>query len=302
MPINIPKDLPAGEILSEENIFTMDEERAKTQDIRPLNILILNLMPEKERTETQLLRLLSNSPLQVNVEFLHTATYESKNVSKSHLQQFYKSFKDIKHQRFDGMIVTGAPIEQLPFEDVVYWEELTEIMEWTKDHVTSVMHICWGAQAALYHHYGIGKYELPQKLTGVFKHRLLQDNIKLARGSDDEFVVPHSRYTSVSEEEILAHDDLILLSSSEEAGPCTILSKDQKHVMITGHIEYDAETLGDEYHRDTNRGLEPHVPVDYFPDNDPEKKPLNRWRSHAYLMFYNWLNYYVYQETPFSWK
>ncbi|MFG6149371.1 homoserine O-acetyltransferase MetA [Halobacillus sp. B23F22_1] len=302
MPINIPKNLPAGEILADENIFIMDEQRAVTQDIRPLNILILNLMPEKQRTETQLLRLLSNSPLQVNVEFLHTASYESKNVSKSHLDQFYKNFDQVKDHRYDGMIITGAPVEKLKFEEVYYWNELMEIMDWTKTHVTSVMHICWGAQAALYYHYGIKKFPLHQKRTGVFTHDLLHPDIQLVKGWDDEFQAPHSRHTDVSEEEILAHDDLILLSTSKEAGPFTIQSKDGKHVMVTGHVEYDAATLGDEYHRDRNKGLKPDIPFDYYKDNDPTKKPLNRWRSHAYLMFSNWLNYYVYQQTPYAWK
>ncbi|MBM7553550.1 homoserine O-acetyltransferase MetA [Thalassobacillus pellis] len=301
MPINIPKSLPAGEILSRENIFIMEEERAVTQDIRPLNILILNLMPEKQRTETQLLRLLSNSPLQVNVEFLHTATYESKNVSKSHLEQFYKNFNDIKNHRYDGMIITGAPVELMRFEEVGYWEELTEIMEWTKDHVTSVMHICWGAQAALYYHYGIEKFRLAKKRTGLFKHRLLTPDIELVRGSDDEFLAPHSRYTDISETEIMSHQDLTLVTTSKEAGPLTIVSKDRKHVMVTGHVEYDADTLGEEYNRDRKKGIDPDIPKDYFPGNDPNEKPLNRWRSHAYLLFSNWLNYYVYQKTPYKW-
>ncbi|WP_431799891.1 homoserine O-acetyltransferase MetA [Halobacillus andaensis] len=302
MPINIPKNLPAGEVLANENIFIMDEHRAITQDIRPLNILILNLMPEKQRTETQLLRLLSNSPLQVNVDFMHTATYESKNVSKSHLQQFYKSFDQVKDHRYDGMIITGAPVELLQFEDVYYWDELVEIMEWTKTHVTSVMHICWGAQAALYYHYGIDKFKLNQKRTGIFTHDLLHPDNQLVRGWDDEFLAPHSRHTDVAEEEILKHEELILLSTSKEAGPFTIQSRDGKHVMVTGHVEYDAATLGDEYHRDWNKGLKPDLPIDYYKDNDPTQKPLNRWRSHAYIMFSNWLNYYVYQQTPYAWK
>ncbi|MFC7320603.1 homoserine O-acetyltransferase MetA [Halobacillus campisalis] len=301
MPIKIPKNLPAGDILANEKIFIMDEQQAVTQDIRPLKILVLNLMPEKQRTETQLLRLLSNSPLQVNVEFLHTASYASKNVSKSHLDQFYKSFQQIKDLRYDGMIITGAPVEQLQYEQVAYWNELTEIMEWSKTNVTSVMHICWGAQAALYYHYGIDKYHLPQKSTGVFNHHLVHAEVELVRGCDDEFLAPHSRYTSVPEKEIQDHEDLILVSSSEHAGPFTIVSKDRKHVMITGHLEYDAATLGLEYHRDIEKGLDPNIPTDYFPADDPEQKPANRWRSHAYLMFSNWLNYYVYQQTPYSW-
>ncbi len=302
LPINIPYKLPAREILENENIFLMDDNRAATQDIRPLNILILNLMPEKERTETQLLRLLSNSPLQVHVQFLHTESYESKNVSKSHLKQFYKTFPQVKNNRYDGMIITGAPIEHLPFNEVSYWQELTEIMEWSKDHVTSVLHICWGAQAALHYHYGIGKYQLPEKLTGVFNHLLTNTTVKLVRGLDDQFLAPHSRFTEVNEKEILACEDLILLSSSQQAGPFIMISKDERHVMITGHFEYEAETLAQEYYRDTAKGLKRDIPTDYFPDNDPNQKPANRWRSQAYMLFSNWLNYYVYQETPYKWR
>ncbi|MRH43917.1 homoserine O-succinyltransferase [Aquibacillus halophilus] len=302
MPINVPYSMPAREILENENIFLMDDKRAATQDIRPLNILILNLMPEKEKTETQLLRLLSNSPLQVNVQFLRTETYESKNASRSHLEQFYKTFSQIKDHRYDGMIITGAPIEHLPFEQVGYWNELTEIMDWSINHVTSVLHICWGAQAALYYHYGIGKYQLPQKLTGIFNHQLQNATVKLLRGIDDEFLAPHSRYTEVFEDEVLACEDLILLSSSKEAGPFIMMSKDEKHVMITGHIEYEALTLAEEYQRDITKGIACDIPKDYFPGNNPNNKPVNRWRSQAYLLFSNWLNYYVYQETPYQWK
>ncbi|QHE51707.1 homoserine O-succinyltransferase [Pontibacillus sp. HMF3514] len=301
MPINIPEKLPARDILEKENIFLMEDERAVTQDIRPLNILILNLMPEKEKTERQLLRLLSNSPLQVNVEFIHTSTYESKNISKSHLSQFYKTFHEIKDKRYDGMIITGAPVEQLDFEDVAYWEELKEIMEWTKTNVTSVLHICWGAQAALYYHYGIDKYALPDKISGVYQHRMMHPTVKLVRGMDDVFLAPHSRYTGVSEEEISNHDQLTLLSSSKDAGPLLAISNDEKHVMITGHIEYESTTLAEEYERDVAKGLNVNVPAGYFPDDDPDQQPLNRWRSQAYLLFSNWLNYYVYQETPYEW-
>ncbi|KGX89652.1 homoserine O-acetyltransferase MetA [Pontibacillus marinus] len=301
MPINIPEQLPARHILEKENIFLMEDERAVTQDIRPLNILILNLMPEKEKTERQLLRLLSNSPLQVNVEFLHTSTYESKNISKSHLSQFYKTFHEIKDKRYDGMIITGAPIEQLDFEDVAYWEELKEIMDWTKTNVTSVLHICWGAQAALYHHYGINKHPLHEKLSGVFQHRMMHPTVKLVRGMDDVFLAPHSRYTGVSEEEIENHDQLTLLSSSKNAGPLMVISNDEKHVMITGHIEYESTTLAEEYERDVAKGLNVEIPTGYFPEDDPDQPPLNRWRSQAYLLFSNWLNYYVYQETPYEW-
>lgn len=302
MPINIPKQLPAREILDQEKIFVMDVERAKTQDIRPLNILILNLMPEKEKTEVQLLRLLGNTPLQVNISFLRTATHKSKNVSQSHLTQFYTTFEEVKHRRYDGMIMTGAPVEKMSFEQVNYWEELKEMMEWTKDHVTSVLHICWGAQAALYHHYGIDKFDLTRKCSGVFKHRVTDATVKLVRGFDDYFLAPHSRYTSVEMEEIVANDALLLLSSSEEAGPFLIISKDEKHVMITGHLEYDATTLAEEYRRDLKKGLDIHMPENYFPNDDPTQQPLNTWRSHTHLLFSNWLNYYVYQETPYEWE
>lgn len=302
MPINIPKHLPAGELLKEEKIFVMDEERAVAQDIRPLNILILNLMPEKEKTELQLLRLLGNTPLQVNVTFLNTATYASKNVSQTHLDSFYTTFEHVRERKFDGMIITGAPIEHLQFEDVVYWEELVEIMEWTKTHVTSVLHICWGAQAALYHHYGIDKFELPKKCSGVFSHNITDPTINLARGFNDEFVAPHSRYTAVSIEEIEKHPGLTLLSVSEDAGAFIIISKDEKHIMVTGHLEYDAHTLAEEYERDVQKGLDIDVPENYFPQDDPANEPKNTWRSHTHLLFSNWLNYYVYQETPYVWN
>jgi homoserine O-succinyltransferase len=301
LPINIPKLLPARDILEKENIFLMDTERATTQDIRPLNIVILNLMPEKEKTETQLLRLLGNSPLQVNITFLHTATHESKNVTQSHLEHFYSTFSNIEDRYYDGMIITGAPVELLPFEKVNYWSELTRIMEWTKTHVTSVLHICWGAQAALYYHYGIDKFDLPKKCTGVFKHHLTDPTVKIVRGFDEEFLAPHSRYTNISRQQILACEDLILLSSSEEA-PFLMISKDEKHIMITGHLEYDGQTLAEEYDRDKNKGLDPYIPENYFPGNNLAQKPFNRWRSHAHLLFSNWLNYYVYQQTPFKWE
>ena len=302
MPINIPQKLPATELLKEEKIFVMDESRAATQDIRPLNIIILNLMPEKERTELQLLRLLGNTPLQVNVTFLNTATHESKNVSKTHLDTFYTTFDQIKHRRYDGMIITGAPIEHLAFEDVNYWGEITQIMDWTKNNVTSVLHICWGAQAALYHHYGIGKYDLPQKCSGIYTHRISDLTNNLVRGFNDEFNAPHSRYTAVSFEEIQNDSRLTLLANSEDAGVFLVISEDKKHIMITGHLEYDADTLAEEYNRDVNKGLEIDVPKNYFPDDDPTKQPINSWRSHTHLLFSNWLNYYVYQETPFEWE
>ncbi|WP_210468240.1 homoserine O-succinyltransferase [Sporosarcina sp. 6E9] len=302
MPINIPEGLPARQLLKEEKIFIMDEDRAKMQDIRPLNIAILNLMPEKERTELQLLRLLGNTPLQVNVTFLYTATHNSKNISKSHLDNYYETFDDIKDRRFDGLIITGAPIEHLQFEDVNYWGELTKIMDWSKENVTSVLHICWGAQAALYHHYEIDKYELPEKCSGVFSHRLSDATVKLVQGFNDEFNAPHSRYTTVSSEEIRRNPNLKLLAESDDAGAFIIMSNDDKHIMITGHLEYDADTLAEEYARDVAKGIDIHVPENYFPNDDPTKKPLNTWRSHTHLLFSNWLNYYVYQETPFEWK
>ncbi|WP_174732902.1 homoserine O-acetyltransferase MetA [Mesobacillus harenae] len=301
MPINIPRLLPAREILEAENIFVMDNDRASRQDIRPLNILILNLMPEKEKTEAQLLRHLGNTPLQVNVSFLKTATHESKNTSPLHLEQFYTTFSQIRHRKFDGMIITGAPVELLSFEQVNYWEELEEILSWTKTNVTSTLHICWGAQAALYYHYGIGKHELPKKCSGVYTHRIHDRTNKLLRGFDDRFYAPHSRHTDVSTEEIANCPELILLSDSEEAGPFIISSTDGKQIMITGHLEYDTETLAEEYQRDKEKGLETQVPLHYFPEDNPSLKPRNHWRSHAHLFYSNWLNYYVYQQTPFEW-
>ncbi len=302
MPIKIPQELPARTLLKEENIFVMDEGRAKQQDIRPLNIAILNLMPEKERTELQLLRLLGNTPLQVHVTFLHTASYASKNVSKSHLDTFYNTIDDVRDQKFDGMIITGAPVEHLSFEEVDYWEELADIMEWTKTNVTSVLHICWGAQAALYYHYGINKYSLKQKCFGLFEHSVEDSKIRLLRGFNDRYYAPHSRYTAVSLDEIKQDDRLTLLSASEEAGAFIIKSKDSKHVMITGHLEYDADTLAEEYERDLTKGIDIDVPKNYFPNDDVTKAPLNLWRSHTHLLFSNWLNYYVYQSTPFEWE
>jgi len=302
LPINIPKKLPTRELLKKEKIFVMDEERAKTQDIRPLNILILNLMPEKERTELQLLRLLGNTPLQVNITFLHTATHKSRNVNKSHLDTFYTTYPEIKDRRFDGLIITGAPVEHLAFEEVNYWEELTEIMEWSNKNVTSVLHICWGAQAALYYHYGIDKYDLSKKCFGIFKHRVRDRTIKLVQGFNDEFFAPHSRHTSVPAEEIEQDPRLSMISKSADAGVFIVKSRDNKHIMITGHLEYDATTLKDEYERDLKKGLAIDLPYNYFPNDDPQKTPLNTWRSHTHLLFSNWLNYYVYQETPFEWE
>ncbi|QQZ08928.1 homoserine O-acetyltransferase MetA [Heyndrickxia vini] len=302
MPIKIPKLLPAREILEKENIFVMDDERANSQDIRPLNILILNLMPEKERTEAELLRLLGNSPLQINIMFLHMATHESKNVSKSHLEQFYTTFTNVKDRRFDGMIITGAPVEHFAFEEVDYWQELMEIMEWSKTNVTSTLHICWGAQAALYYHFGIDKFEIGQKCTGVFKHSILNSNVKLVRGFDEEFLAPHSRYTGNLKDHIHACENVILLAESDEAGPLLMISKDEKQIMITGHLEYEAGTLAEEYDRDTKKGGEAYMPKHYFPNDDPNEKPKHKWRAHAHLLFSNWLNYYVYQQTPYQWE
>ncbi|MCM3571574.1 homoserine O-succinyltransferase [Mesobacillus subterraneus] len=301
MPIKIPLHLPAKEILEKENIFIMDDSRAAKQDIRPLNILILNLMPEKEKTERQLLRLLGNTPLQVNITFLKTATYDSKNTSQYHLEEFYQTFTQVKEKKFDGMIITGAPIELMEFEEVHYWDELKEILDWTEQNVTSTLHICWGAQAALYHHFGIKKYALPRKCSGVFNHIVLDHTEKILRGFDDEFTAPHSRNTDIPEESLQKHPDLKLLASSEEAGPLIISSRDSRKIMITGHLEYEATTLAEEYLRDKEKGIEIDMPENYFPQDDPEKKPVNRWRSHAHLFFSNWLNYYVYQETPYEW-
>jgi homoserine O-succinyltransferase/O-acetyltransferase len=302
MPINIPKHLPAGELLRKEKIFVMEEDRAKTQQIRPLNILVFNLMPEKEKTELQLLRLLGNTPLQVDVTFLNTATYESRNVSKSHLDTFYQTFDEIKHRRYDGMIITGAPVEKMDFEEVGYWQEITQVMDWANINVTSIMYICWGAQAALYHHFGIGKFELPKKCSGVYSHVITDLTVDLVRGFSDEYVAPHSRHTSVSIDEVRTHPDLRLLSYSEDAGVFIVQSKNNKHIMITGHLEYDATTLSDEYFRDIAKDPEnTEIPLNYFPNNDPQQTPKNTWRAHSHLLFYNWLNYYVYQETPYEW-
>jgi len=280
----------------------MENERSLAQDIRPLSILIMNLMPEKEKTELQLLRLLGNTPLQVDITFLRTATHESKNASKSHLNSFYLTFSEIKHKKFDGMIITGAPVEQLAFEEVDYWQEMQEILEWTTRNVTSTLHICWGAQAALYHHFGINKQSLPAKCSGVFTHQLLNGTDELVRGFNDCFHAPVSRYTTVALESIQKEDRLHILSSSEEAGVFLIVSEDKKQVFVTGHLEYDANTLADEYKRDLAKGLAIDMPKYYFPNNNPDNKPMNTWRAHTHLLFSNWLNYYVYQETPYMWK
>jgi homoserine O-succinyltransferase len=300
MPIKIPDNLPAKEVLCSENIFVMDETRAYHQDIRPLRIVILNLMPTKETTETQLLRLIGNTPLQVECTLLHPATHTSKNTSAEHLQTFYKTFDEISKFRYDGMIITGAPVEHLEFEEVNYWKELQTIMTWSRRNVTSTFYICWASQAGLYHHYGIPKYRLDEKLFGVFPHYVTKKNVKLLRGFDDTFYVPQSRHTEVRKEDIERVDSLEILSESEEAGVYIVASKDGREIYVTGHSEYDPETLKWEYDRDIAKGMNINVPVNYFPNNDPSQKPLSTWRAHANLLFSNWLNYYVYQETPYD--
>lgn len=300
MPIKIPVSLPAKSILEAENIFVMTEDRALSQDIRPLKILILNLMPKKLETETQLLRLLSNTPLQVDVELLQTASHLSKNTPEEHLLQFYKVFDDIKDQYFDGMIITGAPVELMEFEEVSYWPELCTIMEWSKCHVHSTLHICWGAQAGLHYHYGLNKYPLPQKLSGVYPHTCAEKTIPLLRGFDEIFYMPHSRHTQMHEADILSVDGLRVLSSSSMAGINLVSSQSGRQIFIFGHSEYEADTLAQEYFRDVLKLGEARLPYNYFPDDDPSKSPLRTWRSHAYLFYANWLNYYVYQSTPFE--
>ncbi len=302
MPIKVPDSLPAKEVLANENIFVMDESAAYQQDIRPLRIAIVNLMPTKETTETQLLRLIGNTPLQVEVALIRTKTYTSKNTPHEHLSQFYQTFDDIKHQRFDGMIITGAPVETLEFEEVDYWNELKDILAWSKQNVTSTMHICWGAQAGLYYHYGVQKYPLPEKIFGVFPHVPVVRNCQLLRGFDECFYVPQSRHTEVRSEDIEAVPELEIVSHSEESGVYIAASKDGKHIFVTGHSEYDPETLQWEYERDVEKGMDIAVPKNYFPQDDPTKKPVSTWRAHANLLFSNWLNYYVYQVTPFDWN
>lgn len=300
MPIRIPNKLPAEKILAGENIFVMNEKRALTQDIRPLSIVILNIMPTKITTETQLLRLLGNTPLQVNIQLAAMESHTSKNTPKEHLSTFYKTFDEIKRNKYDGMIITGAPIEQIDFEQVDYWDELKEIMEWTKTNVTSTMHICWGAQAGLYYHYGIPKYPLEKKMFGVFPHTLVRKNKMLTRGFDDVFMVPHSRHTEVREEDIRRVPELEIIAVSKEAGVYLVSSKGGKRIFVTGHAEYDAETLAGEYFRDIEKGLEIDVPKNYFKNDNPKNKPVNSWRSTANLLFSNWLNYHVYQTTPYD--
>lgn len=300
MPIKIPNDLPAVKTLNDENIFVMTETRAITQDIRPLKILLLNLMPKKIETETQLSRLLGNSPLQVDLELIHTKSHKSKNTSAEHLFAFYRTFDDIKERTFDGMIITGAPVELMEFEEVEYWEELCEIMEWSKTHVTSTFHICWGAQAGLYYHYGIKKIPLEKKLFGVFEHRPDYKRSILLRGFDDVFMVPHSRHTTVAAEDIKKVPELRILASSDEAGVYAVSTDKGRQIFITGHSEYDADTLKNEYFRDLEAGRPIDIPKNYFPSDDPAKPPLVTWRSHASLLYSNWLNYFVYQTTPYD--
>ena len=300
MPIQIPNDLPAAGILQQENIFVMTQDRALTQDIRPLEIVLLNLMPTKIVTETQLSRVLGNTPLQVHLELMHTTTHVSKNVSQEHLLNFYKSFDELKHRKFDGMVITGAPVENMPFEDVDYWQELCQIMEWSKTNVHSTFHICWGAQAGLYYHYGIPKYPLSEKLFGVFEHTADYKRSILLRGFDDVFWAPHSRHTTILREDIEAVPGLKILASSERAGVYALMSKEGRQIFVTGHSEYDPETLQTEYLRDKKLGLPIRVPENYFPDDDDTKPPMVRWRSHANLLFSNWLNYFVYQTTPYD--
>ncbi len=300
MPIKIDDRLPAKERLESENIFVMTATRAQTQDIRALKILILNLMPTKVETETQLLRLLSNSPLQVDIELLQTATHESKNTSAEHMLHFYKTFDEVKHKKYDGMIVTGAPVELLDFEDVDYWDELCEIFEWSKTNVYSTFHICWGAQAALYYHYGIKKYTLPEKMFGVFQHKPLDLYHPLLRGFDEVFDVPHSRHTEVRFSDIALCKDLQIIAYSEVAGIHLISDLECRKFFATGHCEYDADTLAKEYFRDKEKGLDIALPYHYFPNDDPTKKPLMTWRNAGTLLFTNWLNYFVYQRTPYD--
>lgn len=300
MPIKIQRDLPVKEILERENIFVMDETRALQQDIRPIQILILNLMPLKEETELQLLRSLSNTPLQIDVTFMTVTSHESKNTSKSHLNKFYLEFHQVKEKKYDGMIITGAPVEQMEFEEVDYWDELVEIMEWTKSHVHSTIHLCWGAQAGLYYHYGLQKQPLPEKRFGLFWHKVQNRKIPLVRGFDDFFLAPHSRHTDVLPEDIHNCDALTVLAESEEAGVFLCMAMDGRQIFLMGHPEYDRVTLDGEYKRDKGKGLDIQIPKNYYPDDNPENMPRLMWRAHANNLYTNWLNYYVYQTTPYD--
>ncbi|SEW40040.1 homoserine O-acetyltransferase MetA [[Clostridium] fimetarium] len=300
MPIKIMSDLPAKAKLEDENIFVMDENRALEQQIRPLQILILNLMPLKQDTELQLLRAMSNTPLQIDITFMQMETHVSKNTSASHLLKFYNTFSEIKKQKFDGMIITGAPVEQLEFEDVNYWNEISEIMEWSNTHCTSTLHICWGAQAGLYYHYGVRKEMLKEKLSGIYNHTVLERKVPLMRGFDDIFFAPNSRYTGVSKKDIEANEKLTILAESEESGVYIVLADEGKHIFVLGHPEYDRLTLDLEYKRDLEKGINPSIPVNYYPNDDVMQKPNLSWRSHANNLYTNWLNYYVYQITPYE--
>ncbi|GAA4662979.1 homoserine O-acetyltransferase MetA [Gordonia humi] len=300
MPVTMPYDLPARAILEAENIFVMSDERAGHQDIRPLRIAILNLMPLKVTTETQLLRLLSNTPLQIEITLLHTATHTSRTTSAAHLESFYSTFDEVADRHFDGLIITGAPIEKLEFEDVDYWPEMTRILDWTRTNVQSTLHVCWGAQAGLFHHYGVGKHEVPQKISGVFEHRLTGSTSHVLTGFDDVFLAPHSRHTDVYAADIEATGQVDVLATSDEAGVYLAATADGRQVFVTGHPEYDADTLAREFRRDTDQGVAVPVPAHYFPGDDPAAEPRNRWRGHGHLLYANWLNYCVYQETPFD--
>ena len=300
MPINIPKELPAYKVLRQENIFVMNDERAGTQDIRPLKIAILNLMPKKIQCENQLLRYLSNTPIQVEITLLQTKSYTSHNTPIEHLNKFYNYFDEIKDQKFDGLIITGAPVENMDFEEVIYWDELKEIMEWSNSNVFSTLHICWGAQAGLYFHYGVPKYPLDQKQFGIFSHTINNEKAELTRGLDDEFWAPHSRHSKVEAKDILKHKELEILSESEDAGVFIVSTKDNRKIFITGHLEYDRDTLKDEYFRDKEKGLDIQIPKNYFPNDDPNLRPKMTWRGSAHIVFANWLNYCVYQNTPYD--
>ncbi|VYT91027.1 homoserine O-succinyltransferase [Clostridium paraputrificum] len=300
MPLKINRELPAYKVLSGENIFVMNDERAETQDIRPLRIAILNLMPKKIQAENQLLRYLSNTPLQVEIKLLQTKSYTSHNTPLDHLNKFYSYFEEVANEKFDGLIITGAPVEQMEFEEVAYWDELKEIMEWSKSNVYSTLHICWGAQAGLYYHYGVPKYQLGNKMFGVFAHRVLKENVELTRGLDDTFFAPHSRHTEIKSKDIEKVKELEILSESDDAGVFIVSTSDYRKVFITGHLEYDRETLKDEYFRDKEKGLEICIPENYFPNDDTTLEPVMSWRGSAHIVFANWLNYCVYQNTPFN--
>lgn len=300
MPIKIPTELPAFSVLSGENIFVMTEKRADQQDIRPLKIVILNLMPDKITSENQLLRLISNTPLQVDITLLHPITHQSKNTSVSHLEHFYQEFDDVKHQKFDGMIITGAPVETIPYEDVDYWDEIKKIFAWSKKNVFSTLHICWGALAGLYYHFGVEKHAVSKKIFGVFAHTLNQKNVQLMKGFDDVFYVPHSRHSTVLHDDILGNEGLDILSESEGSGVYITATKNGRQIFVLGHPEYDQFSLKNEYDRDIKKGMDMHIPLNYFVNDDPANKPIVSWRSSANLLFSNWLNYYVYQETPYN--